>query len=53
MAATRRYEIHLHAAPGMDEAKMMELLERKLEEIDRRESADARSAFADRPDWEA
>ncbi|KQN29693.1 phage tail tape measure protein [Sphingomonas sp. Leaf38] len=52
VGATARYEIHLHAAPGMDEAKLVELLERKLDDIKRRDSANGRSAFADRPDWE-
>ncbi len=46
-----RYEIHLHAAPGMDEAKLMALLERKLAEIDRRKAASRRASFADAPDW--
>lgn len=46
-----RYEIHLHAAPGQDEAKLMEMLERKLEEIERRKAAKARSSFADKQDW--
>jgi len=46
-----RYEIHLHAGPGMDEAKLMALLERKLAEIDRRKAASRRASFADAPDW--
>lgn len=50
--STARYEIHLHAAPGMDEAKLMELLQRKLREIERENAANTRSAFGDRPDWE-
>lgn len=49
--ASDRYEIHLHAAPGMDEAKLMALLERKLAEIDRRKAASRRASFADAPDW--
>jgi TP901 family phage tail tape measure protein len=50
--STNHYEIHLHAAPGMDEAKMVAMLERKLAEIERRRVADGRAAFADKPDWE-
>lgn len=46
-----RYEFHLHAAPGMDEAKLIELLRQKLEEIERQKAARARSSFADTPDW--
>lgn len=41
------YEIHLHAAPGMNEAQLMQLLERKLEEIQRRDAARARSRYTD------
>jgi TP901 family phage tail tape measure protein len=47
----RRYEIHLHAAPGMDESKLLDLLEQKLDEIERRDKAKRRSSFADQQDW--
>ncbi|AOH83631.1 phage tail tape measure protein [Sphingomonas panacis] len=51
VAGGNRYEIHLHAAPGMDEAKLMEMLQRKLDEIERRDQAKKRSSFADQADW--
>ena len=51
MAATNRYEIHLHAAPGMDEAKLMEMLERKLDEIKRRDSSNDLARFGDRDEF--
>ncbi|CAN5694075.1 hypothetical protein BH11PSE6_BH11PSE6_14170 [soil metagenome] len=51
-ATGNRYEIHLHAAPGMDEAKLMLLLERKLNDLERAAEARARSSFADSPDWD-
>lgn len=51
MASGNRYEIHLHAAPGMNEAKLMEMLERKLDEIRRRDGSNDRARFADRDEF--
>ncbi|MDR3398726.1 MAG: phage tail protein [Pandoraea sp.] len=46
--AGNHYEIHLHAAPGMSEAQLMLMLERKLQELHRRDAARVRSRFTDR-----
>lgn len=51
VGVTRKYEIHLHAAPGMDEAKLIDLLERKLADIERRDVANDRSGFADKDEF--
>ena len=40
-------EIHVHAAPGMDEASLADLVVRKLEEWQRRAEVAARGAFRD------
>jgi hypothetical protein len=45
------YEIHIHTAAGQNEARLVQLLERKLEEIARRKASRSNSAFGDRPDW--
>lgn len=50
-APGRHYEIHIHAAPGMDERKLAELVARKIDEADRGKSAARRASFADDPDW--
>lgn len=47
-----RYEIHVHAAPGMDEAALMEKLKRLLEEIERRKKPGGGGSFGDAPDWD-
>jgi hypothetical protein len=47
-----RYEIHLHAAAGMDEAALVGLLERKLQEIERNKAARGRASLADQQDWD-
>ena len=46
-AAGNHYEIHLHAAPGMSEAQLMQMLERKLQELQRKDAARVRSRFTD------
>ncbi|WP_147291639.1 hypothetical protein [Pandoraea pnomenusa] len=45
--AGNHYEIHLHAAPGMSEAQLMQMLERKLQELQRRDAARVRSRLTD------
>lgn len=51
-AASITYNITVNPAPGMDEAALVKLLERKLAEIKRAESARARSSYRDTADWE-
>ncbi|VVE41617.1 phage tail protein [Pandoraea communis] len=41
------YVIHVHAAPGMNEVLLAQLIERKLQELQRRDAARARSRFSD------
>ncbi len=50
-AGGRHYEIHVYAAPGMDEKKLADLVARKIDEADRGKSATRRASFADDPDW--
>ncbi len=50
-SSVRKYEIHLHAAPGMDEAKMMDMLERKIVELQRRDASDDLARFADKDEF--
>ncbi|MFT3967749.1 MAG: phage tail tape measure protein [Sphingobium sp.] len=45
------YHIALHAAPGMSEERLMELLEQKLRDIERRKEAARRSSFSDDQDY--
>ncbi len=50
-SSVRKYEIHLHAAPGMDEAKMMDMLERKIVELQRRDTSNDLARFADKDEF--
>lgn len=45
------YNITVQAPPGADEQKLVDLLERKLAELKRREGAGRGGSFADTPDW--
>jgi TP901 family phage tail tape measure protein len=45
-----RYEIHLHAAPGMSEDQLIAKLEQKLREIAAGKAARARKSYADEQD---
>jgi TP901 family phage tail tape measure protein len=47
-----RYEITINAAPGMDEAKLVALLKRELDAIERAKLSNRNASFADTPDWE-
>lgn len=47
-AAVNHYEIHLHPTPGMNEAQLMQMLERKIIELQRKDAARARSRFGDK-----
>ncbi|WP_246189186.1 phage tail tape measure protein [Pandoraea anapnoica] len=46
-AAGNHYEIHIHAAPGMNESQLAQLVERKIIELQRKDAARARSRFGD------
>jgi TP901 family phage tail tape measure protein len=43
-------ELHIHAAPGMDERQLADLVARKVREIERDKRSRARSSYADDPD---
>ncbi|VVE74772.1 phage tail protein [Pandoraea captiosa] len=46
--AGNHYEIHIHAAPGMNESQLAQLVERKIIELQRKDAARARSRFGDK-----
>ncbi|MDR0233372.1 MAG: hypothetical protein LBI31_00955, partial [Zoogloeaceae bacterium] len=45
--AAATYQITINAAPGMDEAKLAELVAKKIEEVERNKAARARSRLTD------